>query len=189
MVPAIVYGRGLEPTAVAVGARELLAALRTEAGLNAIIEIEVDGAPKVLTVAREIQRDAVRGDITHLDFIKVSLDVAITADVSIDFVGTPAGMKDGGIVDTIETTVQIQALPMSIPTSIELDVSDLHIGDHRRVADLPEIDGVIYLDDPDKPLVTVLVPRIEEVEEVVEPEAEGEPGEADGADVAEGEHG
>lgn len=192
-VPAIVYGRGLEPFPVALSGRDLYAALHTEAGLNAILSVEVDG-DSVLAVAREIQRHPVRGDITHLDLIKVSLDVAIEAEVGLEFIGTPLGVREGGIVETIENTVAIEALPTAIPSSIPLDISELQVGDTLRIADLQAIDGVTYVDDEDRPLVTVVVPRLveEEVEEV-EGEEEVEEGrvvEAEAAateDTAEGD--
>jgi large subunit ribosomal protein L25 len=175
-VPAVVYGRGLAPIPVAVSGRELYAILHKEAGLNAVITLEVEGAPEVLAVAREIQRDPLRGTITHLDFIKVSLDEPINADVTIDFTGTPVGVKDGGgFVETAQTFVTISALPMQIPSSIEADISHLGVFDTLKVADLPAIEGVTYLTDPDHPLATVLLPAV--VEEVAVA-AEGEEAEA-----------
>lgn len=188
-VPAVLYGRDLDPTSVTVAGRELHAALHTAAGLNAIINVEVAGDSNVLTVAREIQRDPVRGDITHLDFIKVSLDVAIEAEVGISYVGTPVGVTDeGGVVETIETSVTVEALPTQIPPSIELDVSEMEVGDVLKIEDLPAIEGVTYVDDPERPLVTVLIPRIvEEEPEEVEGEEELEEGE-EGAE-AEAEEG
>lgn len=178
LVPAVVYGRGLEPLHVAVDRRELTAALRTEAGLNAIFNVAVDKSEPVLAVAREIQRHPVRGEITHLDFIKVSLDVAIEAEVGIEYVGTPEPVRDGAaIVETIATTVLIEALPGAVPGHISVDVSDLEVGDTLKVADLPPVEGVTYRDDADRALLTVLVPRVEEPEEAEEI-LEGEEAEA-----------
>lgn len=179
-VPAIVYGRGLDPLSVSVNGRELYTALHTEAGTNAILSVVVEGDEPVLAVAREIQRHPVRGEITHLDLIKVSLDVAIEAEVAIEYLGTPLGVREeAGIVDTIATSVMIEALPTAIPSSIPLDISDLNIGDTLKVEDLPHTEGVTLLDDTDRPLVTVLAPRLVEEEEIGEEEleldAEGEP--------------
>ncbi len=182
-VPAVVYGRDMEPLPVNVATRDLFAALRTEAGLNAVISLEVDGTA-VLTVAREIQRHPVRGDITHLDFIKVSLDEEIQAEVNLDFVGTPPGVtEDGGVVEAIETSVTIRALPTQVPSSIEVDISELRLGDTIKFGDLPAIEGVEYLDEEDRPVVTVLIPRVVE-EEVPEEELEEE---LEGEEAVEGE--
>ena len=187
-VPAVVYGRDLDPITIAVDRRALYAVLHTEAGLNALINLEVDGAQKVLTVAREVRRHPVRGDIVHLDFIKISLDEKIAAEVAIDYQGTPAGVEEGGVVETIRTAVHLRALPMDIPDHVSVDVSAMVVGDTLKVADLPAIENVEYLDDPDASLVTVVIPRIveepepeveEELEEgvEVEGEVEGEPAE------------
>ena len=98
-VPGVVYGSGLDPTAVHVSARDLYAVLHTQAGLNAIIEVDVAG-DKVLTVAREVQRHPVRGDIEHLDFIEVRMDTEIEAEVGIVYQGVPIGvLEEGAIVE------------------------------------------------------------------------------------------
>lgn len=178
LIPAVVYGREMATTSVVVDERDLTKGLHTEAGLNALFNLEV-GSDTVLAVAREIQRHPVRGTIQHLDFIKVALDVAIEATVSIDFEGVPVGVRDdGGIVETIHSEVEILALPLSVPPHISLDISEMRIGDVLRVGDLPLMEGVTFLDDDDEPLVTVSVPAAE-----IEPEvelAEGEePGELD----------
>lgn len=167
-VPGVVYGANLSaPHAVHIDGRELYAVLHTDAGLNAIIEVDIEGE-QVLTVAREIQRDPVRGDITHLDLIQVSLDTEIEAEVALEFTGTPVGViDDGGIAETLDNTVTISALPNAIPTSIEVDISGLGVHDTLTVADLPQIDGVTYLAAEDHPLLTVVIPAAEVVEEVV----------------------
>jgi len=184
-IPAVVYGVGIDTQEIAIERRSLLGVLNTEAGLNALINVQVEGGDEVLTVAREVQRDPVRGDITHLDFIKVSLDIAIDAEVGLEYTGTPHGVKEeGGFIETVENAVMISALPTAIPTSITVDISELGIGDTLKVEDLPVIDGVTYLTESDRPLVTVLLPSIVE-EEVPEDLLEGEEGE----EIGEGEGG
>jgi large subunit ribosomal protein L25 len=189
-VPAVVYGRGLSPLSVAVESRELYGVLHTEAGLNAIINLQVDG-DEYLTVAREVQRDPVRGEITHLDLVQISLDESIQAEVSIDFVGDPAGRVEGGVVETLRNVVLIEALPMAIPSSITIDISELGIGDSASIADLPQLEGVSYVDDPETTLVTVTVPaRVvveEEVEELEAAELEGEEEAEAGAEAEDAE--
>ena len=188
-VPAVVYGRESEAQAVAVNARELYAILHTEAGLNAVITLDVDGT-EITTLAREVQRHPLRGDVTHLDFIRISLTETVAAEVSVDFEGEPVGVRDdGGIVETIQATVNLEALPTAIPSSISLDISELTIGDVLRVSDLPAIEGVQYTDDPEASLVTISVPAAvisEEVEEELLEGEEGEEGAEPGEEGAEG---
>ena len=169
-VPAVVYGRGLAPINVAVDRRALYAALHTEAGSNALINLEVSGTKKpFLTVAREVQRHPVRGEISHLDFISISLDEEIHAEVAIEYIGVPVGVKrDAGIVETIRVSVNISALPLDIPGHITIDISEMEVNDTKRVTDLPALKGVTYLDDPETDLVQVIIPRV-----VVEAPVEG----------------
>ncbi len=172
LVPAVVYGRGLPSTPVAIDARELHAVLHGEAGLNAVINLEIEDEQPVLTVARELQRDPVRGVITHLDLIQVSLDEPIEAEVALEFIGTPFGVREeGGMVEVIETTVTVSALPTEIPTAIPIDIAELRVGDALKVGDLPEMAGVVYVSDPDHPLVTILAGSLAEAEEEAEEEA------------------
>jgi large subunit ribosomal protein L25 len=194
-VPAILYGRGVEPVSVAVDRRELYAALHTEAGTNAIINLEVTGTKKpFLTVAREIQRHPVRGEIAHVDFISISLDEEIHAEVALEFVGLPIGVKrDAGIVETIRNSVNISALPLDIPGHITFDISHLEVNMGVKVSELPVLKGVRYLDEPELDLVQVIIPRITieavPVEVVPEEGAEGVEGAvpaAEGTEAAKG---
>ena len=178
LVPATVYGKSAEARSITVNGRELYTALHTEAGRNALINVDIEGDDTVLAVAREVQRHPVRGDVIHLDLIQISLDEAITAEVGVEYIGTPQGVRDdGGFVEAIATTVSISALPTAIPGSIVLDIEDMLTGDTLKVSDLPAIEGVEYLDEEDRPLVTVLLPRVEEepVDELLELGEDGEP--------------
>lgn len=183
-VPAVVYGRGLTPISVAVSRTDLYGALHTEAGLNAVINLEV-GGDIYTTVAREIRRDPTRGEVTHLDFLQISLDEEIQAEVAVEYTGEAAGVREGGIVETIRNSVMVDALPTAIPPSIPLDISGLTIGQSLTIGDLPEIDGVTYVDGPDTTLVIVSAPSMEPIEE--EPEAEEEGAELEGEEGAEEE--
>lgn len=195
LIPAVVYGSDLDTIPVKVAARDLFSVLHTEAGLNALINLELDGGDTLLTVAREIQRHPVRGDITHLDFINIALDVAIEAEVGVEYVGVPASVQEGeGFVETIESSVLVSALPMEVPSGIQVDIGHLEIGDTLLVSDLPQIEGVEYLDDSERPLVTVIIPRIEEepepeVDELEEMLEEGELPEGEEGEAPEGEEG
>lgn len=178
LIPATVYGKGSDARSITVNSRELYGALHTEAGRNALINVDIEGGDTVLAVAREVQRHPVRGDVIHLDLIQISLDETITADVGVEYIGTPIGVReDGGFVEAIAATVSIEALPTAIPGSIVVDIESMATGDTLKVSDLPAIEGVEYLDDSDRPLVTVLLPRVEEevVDEFIEYDEDGQP--------------
>ena len=185
-IPATIYGRGIDAMTIDVDGRELYAALTTEAGLNALINLEV-GKEEHLAVAREVQRHPVRGEITHLDFVKISLDEVIEAEVGIEFIGVPAGVREeGGIVETVNTSIMVNALPTAVPSSIPAEIGELGIGDTFTVEMLPDLEGVEYLADPDMPLATIVIPAALLVEE---PEVDEELLEGEEGELVEGEEG
>jgi large subunit ribosomal protein L25 len=191
-VPAIIYGRGMDPVAVEVDRRELVSALRTDAGVNVLLDIEVDGT-RTLALTRELQRDPVRGTLLHADFVKVDRKQAIEVEVPVHVVGESPGAKEGGVLEHPLWTVHVRCLPTDVPESIDADVSALRIGDSLRVADLPTGDFEI-LDDPENVVVAIAQPITEEELEAMEAEAgiEQEPSEEEvaaeaAAEEAEGE--
>jgi large subunit ribosomal protein L25 len=157
-IPAVVYGHGLDPLTVAVDRRSLHGVLHTEAGMNALISLQVEGTD-YLTVAREVQRHPSRGDIIHLDFIQISLDEVIEAEVHVEFVGVPIGVREQhGIVETVHSSVVISALPTDIPPHITVDITAMALNDSVRVSDLPQLPGVEYLTDPTQIMMVVAIP-------------------------------
>ncbi|HSJ84885.1 MAG TPA: 50S ribosomal protein L25 [Acidimicrobiia bacterium] len=182
-VPAIVYGKTIEPITVAVDAHDLHMALHTEAGANALINLEIEGQDVVLTMARVIERHPFRNEYRHVDFVTVSLDETIHAEVVIHFEGTPVGVIEGGVFSPSKTQVVVETLATSIPSGIELDISGVEVGGALRIADLPEIEGVLYIEDPETVLMSVTAPAAEieeEPEELEGEELEGEEGAAEG---------
>lgn len=188
-VPAVVYGHGIDPLSIAVDARELYTALHTDLGSNAVINLEVEGGEDILTLARVITRHPYRSEYQHIDFVKVSLTETVTTEVAIHFEGEAVGTREGGVFSPARTHVQIEAVVTNIPSAIELDISGVEIGGSLRIADLPAVDGVTYLDDPDAVVMSITLPAAE-IEEPVEGEealAEGE--EAEDAAEAPAEEG
>ena len=105
-VPAVLYGRGQDPVAVAVDRMSLIRAFKTDAGRNVLIDLEVDGETH-LTLARELQRDPVRGAIIHVDFLKIDRDQEIEVDVPIHIAGDSPGVKEGGVLSQPTTEVNV----------------------------------------------------------------------------------
>lgn len=190
-VPAIVYGGGLAPIRVSVDAHDLHVALHTEAGSNAIINLEVEGGDTLTTMARVIDRHPFRNEYRHIDFVTVDLSQKVIAEVAIKFEGTPVGVREGGVFSPRRTHVVIEVLPTEIPGSINLEVSDVEIGGSLRIDDLPEIEGIVYTEDPEAVIMSVTTPAAEIVEEPEEVEGEFEEGEepveGEADEAAEGE--
>ncbi len=182
LIPGVVYGRS-EPVAISVGERELRAALTTEAGSHAVLDLAIDGGRSHSVILKEFQRDKVRGQIIHIDLQEVRLDQPIQTSVSVALVGDAPGVKEGGVLSQVTTEVTVEALPLEVPQQLEADVSALGIGDALRVADLVIPAGVTLLDDPEAVVATV---THQMREEEVEPEAEaGEGAPAEGEEPSE----
>ena len=185
-IPAVVYGLGMEPVSVEIDAREFTNALKTEAGSNVIFNLEV-GKDKYTALAREIQKHVYRNEFLHVDFIQIDLTKTVDADVQVNFIGTPMGVKEeGGIIQTINSSITISALPTNIPTSLDLDISELNVGDNLSAGDVSLPEGVELADsEDDSILITITVPRaaIEEEEDIEGLEGE----EVEGEEGAEGE--
>ena len=182
LIPGVLYGRGNPPHAFCVEERELRRVLSGDSGLHAILDVVLDGQKTTHpSVLKDYQQDVPSGRLAHVDLHEVRLDQPIQAQVAVTLVGEPAGVKEGGVLSQVTREVNLEALPMEIPDHLELDVSAMQIGDSLRVADLPAIEGVTYLDDPDETvLASVQVPAA-----IVEPEPTEE--ELEEGEVPEGE--
>ncbi len=186
-VPAVVYGHGVEPLSVAVDGRALRSALTTEAGMNALLNLQVDGSSH-LTLAREVQRHPVRGSVVHVDFLIVRRDEVIAAEVPIALVGEAVNVhRDDGVVDQQLFSLTVQATPGRIPNAIEVDVTGLLIGDTVRVADLALPEGVGTDVDPETAVVVGQPPQVTAEDLVTEAAAEAAEAAEAGADAASAE--
>ena len=185
-IPAVVYGLGMDPVSVEIDAREFTNALKTEAGSNVIFNLEI-GKEKYTALAREIQKHVYRNEFLHVDFVQVDLSQTVDADVQVNFTGIPMGVKEeGGVIQTVNSTITITALPTNIPTSLDLDISELNVGDNLAAADVDLPEGVeLANDEDDSILITITIPRaaVEEEEEIEGLEGE----EVEGEEGAEGE--
>ena len=187
LVPGVLYGRSA-PHAIAVPERELRRALTSQGGLNAILDVVLEGQKTTHPfVLKQYQQDPIKGRVTHIDLQEVRLDQPISATVPVHLVGgeEAPGIKEGGVLSQVARDVNVEALPMEIPEHLDLDVSGMQMNDTLRLSDLRAPEGVTLLDDPDETvLATVTMPSRE-----IEPEPEEGREGADGAAgaVAEGE--
>jgi large subunit ribosomal protein L25 len=185
-VPAVVYGLQSDTLNVSVPARELGNILAGEAGANTLITLELDG-DQALTLARQIQRHPTRGDLVHVDFIRIRRDVAVEAEIPVHLTGEPAGVLDGGILEQLLFNLGIEAKPEDIPNDLEIDVSALEINDQLRISEVTVPAGVTLRHEAEELVVQVIPPRVEEEPVPAEGE-ELEEGEVpEGEEAAEGE--
>lgn len=175
-IPAVVYGLDKDPVAISVDWRPLRAALITEAGVNVLIDLEIDGAVD-LTIIKEIQRHAIRGDVMHVDFLRVSADAEITVEVPVTLEGeAKAVLDENGTVDQSLFTLAVNAKPADIPAELTVDISGLTFDTPIRVADLTLPAGVTTDVDGEETIVSGVFSDV----------VEDEDGEGSGEAAAEG---
>jgi large subunit ribosomal protein L25 len=183
MVPGVLYGAGKKAHPFTVEERELRRVLTGEHGLHAILDVVFDGQKTPHhAVLKEYQLDPVRPRLLHIDLHEVRLDQVIQTQVAVEPIGESPGVKEGGALTLVLREVNVEALPMEVPDRLELDISDMTIGDSLRVGDLAVPDGVRLLDEPDAVVATVTPPT-----KVEEPEVEEEEEELEGEEAIEGE--
>ncbi len=167
IVPGVIYGPTFKSLPVQVEWLKLRPVLRAAGGSH-LIQVTVEGETHN-TLVREVQRDPIRGEVLHIDFYRVRMDVAIRTEVPVSFVGSDAAItKNGGVVTLEMTTVEVECLPGNLPAQIEVDLSLLKVvGDSLLVRDLPQLPGVTYMDSVDHVVVssTLLMQAEEEEEE------------------------
>ena len=158
-VPAVVYGLGRDAVSVSVPWTDLRRALNTEAGLNALITIDVDGT-KDLAIVKDLQRHPVRRNVLHVDFLRVDPNAPVAVDVPVILIGEAKKVEGRrGIVDQPLKSLTIKAKPADIPDRIEVEISDLEIGVVVTVADLALPSGVMTEIDPGAPVVAGMATR------------------------------
>jgi len=181
-IPGVVYGPEIDPVSVSVDERDMRAAMKASAGVFVIFNLDVDGKVEKV-IMRDLQRDPVTTKITHIDFHAIALDKPLSTSIPIVFKGVPVGVKtDGGIMQTTMRELDISCLPQDVPDQLELDVTELGIGDSIHVRDV-ELGEVRILAPEQRTIVVIAAPTV--VKETVT--EEGEEGEELEGEAAEGE--
>lgn len=178
-IPAVVYGAQRDSIPITVERRSVLRLLRQGGGDNAIFLLRMDGTDQERhAMIRDMQVNPTSREIVHIDFLRLLMDQKIKVMVPIELMGIPLGVKDdGGVLDHVTREVELECLPGDIPQQLEVDVSELHIGQHVEVKDLDVPDNVTLLEEEGRVVASVGAPReLEEIEEeedlLLEAEAE-----------------
>jgi large subunit ribosomal protein L25 len=183
MIPAVLYGPQTEPIKLSINTKELQHILKGENIGQALynLTIEDDEAVTKTAMIKELQTKPVSGDFIHVDFYEVAMDRKIIVDVPVVAIGRSKGVEQGGVLQIIRRELEVLCYPGEIPESIEVDVSDLDIGDSLHVKEIPLKENIEIAADTNFTVLTVSSPKAEETERAAEREEAGE-----GVDVEEG---
>jgi large subunit ribosomal protein L25 len=177
-IPAVVYGGGGPAIPVAVDPKEILQILHSESGHNAIFTLEIRGKAPARVMIRDWQTEPIRGDLLHVDLVRIARDMKLKLQVPIHVSGEPVGVKvQGGIFEFVLREVEVECLPDDIPERFVADVSGLELGKNFRVSDLPAGPKVKILTDPTRVVAHVAELRAEEEVKPAAEEAVAAPGE------------
>ena len=163
-VPGTLYGGGGQPIAVSVNARQVVGVLRSEAGHNTIFTLKVAGGGEDRVILKDWQVDPLKGDLIHVDLLRIAMDQRMRVKVPVHTFGEPQGVKlQGGIFEMVTREVEIECLPGDIPDEFRVDVTPLMIGKHLRAADLPfDAAKIKLVSDPQRVVAHVVALRAEE---------------------------
>jgi large subunit ribosomal protein L25 len=176
-IPAILYGKHTKPENLAVNAPEFVKLLKEIAGRAALVELKRDAGASALSFLQEIQRDPITDRYLHVDLQEVKENEKMIISVNVRVTGEAYGVKtEGGVLDTATKRLRIRTLPKDLPEFIEVNVTELKMGEAIHVSDLKQLAGVEFLDNPGQPVVLCVEPPEEEVVVAATPTAgEGAP--------------
>lgn len=185
-IPAVVYGAGQDSVAVTVDPKVITRILHSDSGHNTIFDLNVEGSPVVKAMVVDWQHEPLKGKLLHIDLKRIAMDKPMRVSVPIQLVGTSTGVKNqGGILDHVLREVEIECLPVDIPSHLDVDVTGLELHGVLRVSDLPHSGSIKFLEDENATVAHVTAVKEEAAAEAVaaegtEPEVakKGKPEEA-----------
>ncbi len=174
LIPAIIYGSHIDPIPIYVKFSELESILNKHKGETLLfnLKIENEKPSQIQAILKEYQIDPVTDKIIHIDFLAIHEKNLITIDVPLEFIGKPVGITKGGVLEILLHELSIECLPSNIPDKIQVDISNLDIGDVLHVKDIKVPEGVKVIEDPEETVVTIVIEAIEEVVEETEKSTE-----------------
>jgi large subunit ribosomal protein L25 len=165
LIPAVVYGGGKDSVAIQIDRKSMLDLMKKAGSENPIYLLKLSGSERHAMI-REVQVEPISRQVLHIDFQRVMMDQKIRVQVPVELVGVAYGVKtQGGVLDFVTREVEVECLPGDIPKQVEIDITELHIGQHAEARDLKLPDGVTLHDDADKVIASISHARAEELEE------------------------
>jgi len=166
-IPAVIYGAFKDPLAISVNPKDILRIIRSKTGHNSIFDVEVTGAEKTPVIVADEQYHPVKGTLMHIDLKRIDLTRKLKVAVPVHVKGEAKGVKQqGGVLDIVTKTVEIECIPDHIPDQYDVDVTELMIGNNIRVSQLEAKEGVRILTSADVVIAHVVGIREEAVAEV-----------------------
>ncbi|XXX74715.1 50S ribosomal protein L25/general stress protein Ctc [Sorangium sp. So ce134] len=174
-IPAIAYGRELAPLSVAVSPKALLQVLGSDHGKNSVVELAIENGQTLTVMVRDYDYHPISRELVHADFIQVKLDQPVDVQIPFRCVGKPKGVVTGGVLQQIFRTIPVRCLPEKIPSVIEIDVTELDMGESYKASGLKLPEGVKALLADDQTIAVINAPEKAGAEEEAAKPAAGAP--------------
>lgn len=188
-IPAVIYSKGAAGKTIKLNEHDFGMMMKCHSGENLMIDLKVDDESAQHVLIKEIQHHPLTARILHVDFHEIALDRMIRVEIPLEILGKPVGVtQSGGTLDVQCREIEVECKASDLVDNLEIDVSDLEIGDHLSVRDVKLPEGYELLTPESNSVATVLKPRVAEDEEEEEGEEGAEPeviGEADESDESE----
>lgn len=157
LVPAIVYGKGIDSVAVSVDKKELMTVISGEGGLNHLLTLKGGGPlDGNLVIVADLTRDCLRREPVHVDLHRIKMEEKIKVKVPVNLQGIAIGVKEGGLLDFLMHSIELECLPGEIPEHIVVDITNLVIGASLHISDLQVPAGLKFLEEPKATIVNIL---------------------------------
>jgi large subunit ribosomal protein L25 len=162
-VPTVIYGGKTASQTLELNQRELDKLIAHSASENILVDLAIEGdaRPVRLALVQEVQHDPISGSVLHIDFHEVSPTEKVTVMVPVETVGTPVGVKDGGVLEHVLHKLKVRALPADLPEVLAVDVSAMALNKVLHLGEIPAPSGVEILGDKNVPVLSVAAPRAE----------------------------
>ena len=165
-IPAIAYGKGVETRSLAISPKALLSVLKSTHGQNSVIELQIEGQPKLTALIRDYSYHPVTRELTHADFVQVQLDQPVDVEVPFLTFGKAVGITAGGTLRMVYRKLPIRCLPEKIPVKIEYDITAVGLNEVVKVSQLGLPEGVKVRLPDDQTIAAVVAPEKEKAEDV-----------------------
>ena len=160
--PAIIYGTGRDPVAVAISPKEVNKILLSSTGHNSIFDVAVDGGAPEPVMIVDWSYEPVKGNLLHIDMQRIDLTKRIKVKIPVHVHGEPKGVKQqGGLLDVVTREVEVECLPDDIPADFSLEIANLEINQAIRASDLPMTNSMKLVMAPDAVIVHIVAPKID----------------------------
>lgn len=184
-IPAVIYGSNTSNKSIYLSEIDLLKTIK-DVGRNGVISLDVDGNQHNV-ILTDYQADPLKNILVHADFLAVDMKKELTTDVRIVLTGEAAGVKDGGVMQQSMHDVSVTATPSNIPQALEIDVTNLQVGETITIADIKANTQYTINFDEDGVIASILPPRQEEEISTGEEQEEGIPENLEGRETEKGE--